>query len=120
MANHRALFSTDLSTDFMNRFYQDVNTGPKQVKTVEIVVCVFSSHSFWTSSSLDVPAEVSGTVVLRCEKRCADINAGRKACSSRPDGGFGIICSSSLLIYEFSLLYSSKGQIVEVHQDTGR
>ena len=27
--------------------------------TVEICVCVFSSHSFWTSSSLDVPAGVT-------------------------------------------------------------
>ena len=25
----------------------------------QCVVCVFSSHSFWTSSSLDVPAEVT-------------------------------------------------------------
>ena len=24
-----------------------------------VCVCVFSSHSFWTSSSLDVPAEVT-------------------------------------------------------------
>ena len=33
-------------------------------------VCVFSSHSFWTSSSLDVPAgvtqEFSSTFLLRC------------------------------------------------------
>ena len=26
---------------------------------VAVCVCVFSSHSFWTSSSLDVPAEVT-------------------------------------------------------------
>ena len=26
---------------------------------VYVCVCVFSSHSFWTSSSLDVPAEVT-------------------------------------------------------------
>ena len=31
-----------------------------------------------------------------------------------------IICLSSLLIYDLSLLYSSKEQIVEVHRDTGR
>ena len=24
-----------------------------------VCVCIFSSHSFWTSSSLDVPAEVT-------------------------------------------------------------
>ena len=36
--------------------------GPIVQKTSKILylfVCVFSSHSFWTSSSLDVPAGVS-------------------------------------------------------------
>ena len=43
----------------MNRFYLDVKTGPKsRVRLVEHV-CVFSSHPFWTSSSLDVPAGVT-------------------------------------------------------------
>ena len=28
-------------------------------KTVVVCVCVFSSHSFWTSSSLDIPAGVT-------------------------------------------------------------
>ena len=36
----------------------------------EVSMCVFSSHSFWTSSSLDVPAGVtqdfSSTFFLRC------------------------------------------------------
>ena len=36
----------------------------------QYVLCVFSSHSFWTSSSLDVPAGVtqdfSSTFFLRC------------------------------------------------------
>ena len=35
-----------------------------------LCVCVFSSHSFWRSSSMDVPAEVtqdfSSTFLLRC------------------------------------------------------
>ena len=52
------------------------------------------------------------------------MNAGQKACSSRPCRGFEIDRSSSLLIYEFSLLYSSNEQIVEqiveVHRDIGR
>ena len=29
------------------------------LKNIQCVVCVFSSHSFWTSSSLDVPAGVT-------------------------------------------------------------
>ena len=33
-------------------------TGPVNLK-VPMCVCVFSSHSFWTSSSLDVPAGVT-------------------------------------------------------------
>ena len=32
---------------------------PLQYSTVQYSVCVFSSHSFWTSSSLDVPAGVT-------------------------------------------------------------
>ena len=40
------------------------------VHGVCVCVCVFSSHSFWTSSSLDVPAGVtqdfSSTFLLRC------------------------------------------------------
>ena len=40
-------------------------------RVVDIVcVCVFSSHPFWTSSSLDVPAgvtqDLSSTFFLRC------------------------------------------------------
>ena len=42
----------------------------KNVGSVCVCVCVFSSHSFWTSSSLDVPAGVtqdfSSTFFLRC------------------------------------------------------
>ena len=38
------------------RLGQQYNTGEKP--TVMLCVCVFSSHSFWTSSSLDVPAGV--------------------------------------------------------------
>ena len=35
-------------------------TGPDcAVVCVCVCVCVFSSHSFWTSSSLDVPAGVT-------------------------------------------------------------
>ena len=41
-----------------------------QYSTVCVCVCVFSSHLFWTSSSLDVPAGVtqdfSSTFFLRC------------------------------------------------------
>ena len=33
--------------------------GRKHTHTHTICVCVFSSHSFWTSSSLDVPAGVT-------------------------------------------------------------
>ena len=36
---------------------QQYNVGEKP--TVILCVCVFSSHSFWTSSSLDVPAGVT-------------------------------------------------------------
>ena len=36
---------------------QQYNIGEKP--TVILCVCVFSSHSFWTSSSLDVPAGVT-------------------------------------------------------------
>ena len=39
-------------------------------RVMEVCVCVFSSHSFWTSSSLDVPAGVtqdfSSTFFQRC------------------------------------------------------
>ena len=42
----------------------------KSEEKIEGSVCVFSSHSFWTSSSLDVPAGVtrdfSSTFFLRC------------------------------------------------------
>ena len=34
-----------------------MDTGEKP--TVMLCVCVFSSHSFWTSNSLDVPAGVT-------------------------------------------------------------
>ena len=29
------------------------------IQTLCVCVCVFSSHSFWTSSSLDVPAGIT-------------------------------------------------------------
>ena len=35
-------------------------TAQKVWARSDLCVCVFSSHSFWTSSSLDVPAEVEG------------------------------------------------------------
>ena len=35
------------------------NTTHKVLHCVCVCVCVFSSHSFWTSSSLDVPAGVT-------------------------------------------------------------
>ena len=46
-----------------------------RASTMCVCVCVFSSHSFWTSSSLDVPAgshrrkvtqDFSSTFFLRC------------------------------------------------------
>ena len=37
---------------------------PTNTVNICVCVCVFSSHPFWTSSSLDVPA--GGTQVLRC------------------------------------------------------
>ena len=47
-------FDFSISLDFSNKV-QIRNT-----KTVQFVVmCVFSSHPFWTSSSLDVPAGVT-------------------------------------------------------------
>ena len=30
-----------------------------EIRAIVVCVCVFSSHSFWTSSSLDVPAGVT-------------------------------------------------------------
>ena len=43
--------------------YERKNTNPTLVRieltTSVLAVCVFSSHSFWTSSSLDVPARVT-------------------------------------------------------------
>ena len=40
---------------------QQYNTGEKPTVMfyVYVCVCVFSSHSFWTSNSLDVPAGVT-------------------------------------------------------------
>ena len=39
---------------------QQYNIGEKPTVTLCVCVCVvFSSHSFWTSSSLDVPAGVT-------------------------------------------------------------
>ena len=35
------------------------NTGEKPTVRYAVCVCVFSSHPFWTSSSLDVPAGVT-------------------------------------------------------------
>ena len=32
---------------------------PLSLVRIQLCVCVFSSHSFWTSSSLDVPAGVT-------------------------------------------------------------
>ena len=38
---------------------QQYNIGEKPTVILCVCVCVFSSHSFWTSSSLDVPAGVT-------------------------------------------------------------
>ena len=36
------------------------DVGPKfETHVPDLMLCVFSSHSFWTSSSLDVPAGVT-------------------------------------------------------------
>ena len=51
---------------------QGEDTGQNMTDVYEpcVCVCVFSSHSFWTSSSLDVPAGVTqdfpSTFFLRC------------------------------------------------------
>ena len=62
------------ATDSTYRIYTAVPVpGPTSHKTLRkstCVCCVFSSHSFWTSGSLDVPAGVtqdfSSTFLLRC------------------------------------------------------
>ena len=38
---------------------QQYNVGEKPTVMLCVCVCVFSSHSFWTSTSLDVPAGVT-------------------------------------------------------------
>ena len=48
----------------MNNFKHRVlrtepNNTAVQKCAASVCVCVFSSHSFWTASSLDVPAEVT-------------------------------------------------------------
>ena len=40
-------------------FYAYVRITKAQSGDHYLIVCVFSSHSFWTSSSLDVPAGVT-------------------------------------------------------------
>ena len=41
-------------------FFVSLLTEVRRAKLVQLqCVCVFSSHSFWTSSSLDVPAGVT-------------------------------------------------------------
>ena len=46
-----------------------------------VCVCVFSSHPFWTSSSLGVPAGVTHGVYYSIDSPCTSVRAF--ACSSR-------------------------------------
>ena len=44
----------------MNNFkHRVLRIEPNNTAVLLVCVCVFSSHSFWTSSSLDVPARVT-------------------------------------------------------------
>ena len=50
--------------------WQPYPVDPYEILLLYVCVCVFSSHPFWTSSSLDVPAGVTQeeghTFLLRC------------------------------------------------------
>ena len=54
-------FASRLSPLFYSRAYDDLvlHPWPATNVCVCVCVCVFSSHSFWTSSSLDIPAGVT-------------------------------------------------------------
>ena len=52
--------STVILYVYINRHTRPPNaTKAKRQYSTTVFVCVFSSHSFWTSSSLDVPAGVT-------------------------------------------------------------
>ena len=45
--------------DIIRSFENSINSSQSIMSVHSVCVCVFSSHSFWTSSSLDVPAGVT-------------------------------------------------------------